>query len=583
MPTIMAIQPPTMPINNLRMSILSIIISLVAIATNSCSVYAVETSQTIVHRSRGQSNNNNNGISDNISPSDKHTSLRRVLQDDEEEDEETVEELIEQETFGFNTTNPEAGKALEAAIEELIESQSQETFDFDSSSPEAAKASEEQVLAGAIDTLANEVDEKAGSTLAPTDESALNESVKELAEAVENLEGNTTENEEEEEEEEMVITTIPSGTIENPSDEPIEPPSEGGELGCPVCTSGLTVDPDTPAAENGNSCEDLLNDALTVDEMSSECMAMKGAEILCCPPLDDEDEDDLLNVPPPGAEEEEESEAEEGEGTQQFGFGSDNTTPSPSADGLSDNGGGEEEEGPPITWEQGEESASSKSPSPTPATEPDEQFSPPPTPKSPYVPEGTTKTPTYEPTTIEEWEEEQEEEEFGEGPLDDDGEDPEWYNEWEVEMGPTDKPTPRPTALYIPQEGEDPLMEEEVPDIKDFNDDVLYHGLGGKVGAYLDQVESPQEMEQDKNVQVVAGILGSLLLVLLLVTAHLVMNHPDGLCAGCCRLTLKVICCLTRTLCLPCRAICCKGSEQAQSRRSHQPMRTPFPSDLELA
>ena len=572
---IMAKQPPTTPIKNLRMSILHIIISLFATAvTNSYSVYAAEASQTIVYKdnannilTRGPSNNNkiNNGISNN-----NISSLRRVLQDDEEEEDETVEELIEE-----------------------------ETFNYDSSTPEAAKASEEQVLAGAIDTLANEVDEK--STLVPTEESALNESVEELAEAVENLEGN---NEEEEEEEMVITTTIPSGTVENPSDEPMDdistPPSGGKIVGCPVCIDGLTVDADTVAAKNGNSCAELLVDALGVDEMSSECASMMGAELICCPPekeseKDEDDEEDLLNIPPPGAEEEEESEEEEGEEAQQFGFGSDATTPSPSAGGSLnnlDNGeGGEEEEGPPITWDQGEESASSssKSPSPTPATDPYGQMSPPtpdPTPyKSPYGNTGTKKPPTYEPTTIEEWEEEQEEEEeeFGEGGLDDDDEDSEWYNEWEEEMGPTDKPTPRPTALYIPQEGEDPLMEEEEPDVKDFNDDVLYHGLGGKVGAYLDQVESPQEMEQDKNVQVVAGILGSLLLVLLLITAHLVMNHPDGLCAGCCRLTLKVICCLTRTLCLPCRAICCKGSEQAQSRRSHQPMRTPFPSDLELA
>jgi hypothetical protein len=89
-------------------------------------------------------------------------------------------------------------------------------------------------------------------------------------------------------------------------------------------------------------------------------------------------------------------------------------------------------------------------------------------------------------------------------------------------------------------------------------------------------------MEKDKNVQVTVGILMSLFVILLLVTASLVMNYPDGLCAGCCRLTLKVLSCCFRTLCLPCRAICCGGSEQLQGRRTHAPMRSPFPSDLEL-
>jgi len=181
------------------------------------------------------------------------------------------------------------------------------------------------------------------------------------------------------------------------------------------------------------------------------------------------------------------------------------------------------------------------------------------------------------------------------------------YDEWEVESvyAPTPAPfendegggyewggatwvdpTDRPTVIYVPPPGDaDPLVEEEEPDVAGFaaEDKVLYHGLGGKTGTYLDGVESPLNMEKDKNVQVVVGILVPLFVVFLLVTAHLVMNHPDGLCAGCCRLTLKVICCCCRTLCLPCRGMCCRGSEQAQGRRTHAPMRTPFPTDLDLA
>jgi len=151
---------------------------------------------------------------------------------------------------------------------------------------------------------------------------------------------------------------------------------------------------------------------------------------------------------------------------------------------------------------------------------------------------------------------------------------------------PTRNPTLKPTVEYIPK-GEDSILEEEeVADTVDFtDDDLFYHGLGGIVGEYLDGVESPQEMEKDTNVQIMAGTLVGVFMVLMLVTAHMVMNHPDGLCAGFCRLTLKVICCFTRTLCLPCRAICCKGgSDQAHNRRTHAPMgRTPFPTDLELA
>lgn len=155
---------------------------------------------------------------------------------------------------------------------------------------------------------------------------------------------------------------------------------------------------------------------------------------------------------------------------------------------------------------------------------------------------------------------------------------PEEYGGYEFGGPSWVDPTGRPTDAYVPPPSdEDPLIEEEI------EDHVLYHGLGGTAGKYLDSVESPQEMEKDKNVQVIVGILVPVFILLLLLTASLVMNHPDGLCAGCCRLTLKVISCFCRTLCLPCRAICGSGSDQAHGRRTHAPMRSPFPSDLELA
>lgn len=185
--------------------------------------------------------------------------------------------------------------------------------------------------------------------------------------------------------------------------------------------------------------------------------------------------------------------------------------------------------------------------------------------------------------TIYGWGEEEEEEE--EEPWGEEEEESPWgEEEWGRPTYPTERPSPRPTTVYIPKDEGDPLDTQEEPDIADFTDDqIFYHGLGGTVGEYLDGVESPQELEQDKNVQVIAGTLVAVFLVMLLITAHFVMHYPDGLCAGCCRLTLRCICCFIRTLCLPCRAICCKGSDQSHSRRTHAPMRTPFPTDLELA
>ena len=123
---------------------------------------------------------------------------------------------------------------------------------------------------------------------------------------------------------------------------------------------------------------------------------------------------------------------------------------------------------------------------------------------------------------------EDENDEWGLG--DAEGEEDEWGLEDEWPLGPTDKPTPRPTALYVPF---DESAEEGTS--VEAGDEVFYHGLEpqiGPVGKYLDGVGSPEEIEKDKNVQVVGGVLLALFLVLILVTAHSVMNNPDGLCAG---------------------------------------------------
>lgn len=266
-----------------------------------------------------------------------------------------------------------------------------------------------------------------------------------------------------------------------------------------------------------------------------------------------------------------EEEGGEDEGEANYGESTSEGTSESSGDNDDNSEGeGEDYEGEPLTY--------GETPTPS-ATSPDGYSSGSNTPlPSPY---STTYPPTYPPTYS----------------GDDDSQDWDWgKSPWGGgrPTGPTRDPTDRPTVEYVPMEG-DPLVEEEEEgggydskggekaDPAAFDDSVLYHGLGGTVGAYLDGVESPQELERDPNVQLIAGILGGLFLVALLVTAHLVMNHPDGLCAGCCRLTLKIICCFFRTLCLPCRAMCCKGGDQSQGRRTHAPMRTPFPSDLELA
>jgi hypothetical protein len=112
---------------------------------------------------------------------------------------------------------------------------------------------------------------------------------------------------------------------------------------------------------------------------------------------------------------------------------------------------------------------------------------------------------------------------------DDDMEGGEWP--WvEQNNDPSYQPTPRPTHHAYTSPTDDIL---ESTTVGEFDDDVK-NGLElteEKVQDYLNEVESPQEMEQDKNVQVAAGVLTVVFVALWLITAHQTMENPDGLCA----------------------------------------------------
>ncbi|KAL7480208.1 hypothetical protein ACHAW6_011042 [Cyclotella cf. meneghiniana] len=173
------------------------------------------------------------------------------------------------------------------------------------------------------------------------------------------------------------------------------------------------------------------------------------------------------------------------------------------------------------------------------------------------------------------------------GGFDDDAND-DYDNKWDDpspnDRSPTPPPTPRPTYEY--SSSQDDMLTQTEMNAGNFHDDYVGSAtLHDKVASYLEGVESASEMERDKNVRIVAGVLTVVFVGLWLITAQQTMENPDGLCASVCRLTLKFLSCLGRILFLPCRYLCCKGSsaEQARSRRSHAPMRAPFPSDLELS
>jgi hypothetical protein len=118
---------------------------------------------------------------------------------------------------------------------------------------------------------------------------------------------------------------------------------------------------------------------------------------------------------------------------------------------------------------------------------------------------------------------------------DDDFEGDEWSSYNQMNDDPTYQPTPRPTH-HAYESPSDDLVEESYTSAAEFDDDLKnaeakIENAEDAVETYLSGVESPEEMEQDKNVQVVAGVLTTVFLVLWLITAHQTMENPDGLCA----------------------------------------------------
>ncbi|KAL3803642.1 hypothetical protein HJC23_003696 [Cyclotella cryptica] len=121
---------------------------------------------------------------------------------------------------------------------------------------------------------------------------------------------------------------------------------------------------------------------------------------------------------------------------------------------------------------------------------------------------------------------------------DDDGANDDWENTsaWS-DHSPSRHPTPRPTYEYKPSE--DDMLAATEMNPGEFSDDYIPSKGGGggggtlqeKVAAYLEGVESAEEMKQDRNVRIVAGVLTVVFVLLWLVTAQQTMENPDGLCA----------------------------------------------------
>jgi hypothetical protein len=88
------------------------------------------------------------------------------------------------------------------------------------------------------------------------------------------------------------------------------------------------------------------------------------------------------------------------------------------------------------------------------------------------------------------------------------------------------------------------------------------------------------QMEEDRNVLIALSTVAGIGFLLIIITAHQMMENPDGCCATICRITVACSCALFRLVCFPCRMVCgCTNKD----RRTHELMQPNYTHDLELS
>ena len=88
-----------------------------------------------------------------------------------------------------------------------------------------------------------------------------------------------------------------------------------------------------------------------------------------------------------------------------------------------------------------------------------------------------------------------------------------------------------------------------------------YSWLDGEPGQ-----ESLDELVRDSRVQVAVGVLLGIGGLMAIVTGAMISSNPDGLCGSVCTLLATVILCPIRTICLPCRYMCCWNQKDYTNR-----------------
>jgi hypothetical protein len=152
--------------------------------------------------------------------------------------------------------------------------------------------------------------------------------------------------------------------------------------------------------------------------------------------------------------------------------------------------------------------------------------------------------------------------------------------------------TGRPTRAYwsdaIPtQSPVEYIANDDDPIQKEENEDKERPSNGG-IGdyVYFDHAEPIEDMEHDENVAIALGTVSGIGLLLLIITAHQMLNNPDGCCASICRILVACNCFVVRFLCFPCRLVCgCNKSDRYSNELregGRYSQRHDFSADLEL-
>lgn len=111
-------------------------------------------------------------------------------------------------------------------------------------------------------------------------------------------------------------------------------------------------------------------------------------------------------------------------------------------------------------------------------------------------------------------------------------------------------------APYDPPAGSDPFDEAKDEEVEDEWEEKTVVEIAE---------EDFDEAIHDKYVPIVAGIMGGIGLLLMIVVAQQMVENPDGLFAKICRCSVACF----RCLCWPCRMLFCCGGSRAKARRTH--------------